>query len=80
MTPPEWAYAPTASRYSGSAATDSGVLSALQIENDRLRFVCVTSDPKLKSFKRLPGLEQRRRFSTPESVAALPEYRLAVGA
>ena len=58
----------------------TGVLSALQIENDRLRFVCVTSDPKLKSFKRLPGLEQRRRFSTPESVAAMPEYRLAVGA
>ena len=33
----------------------TGVLSALQIEDDRLRFVCVTSDPKLKAFKRLSG-------------------------
>ena len=54
----------------------TGVLSALQIENDRLRFVCVTSDPKLKAFKRLPGLEQRRRFSTPEALAPMPELAL----
>ena len=58
----------------------TGVLSALQVEGDRLRFVCVTSEPKLKAFKRLPGLEQRRRFSAPEAVAPMPELRLAVGA
>ena len=48
----------------------TGVLTAVQIEDDRLRFVCVTSEPKLKAFKRLPGLEQRRRFSAPEPLAA----------
>jgi hypothetical protein len=58
----------------------TGVLSAVQIEEDRLRFVCVTSEPKLKAFKRLPGMEQRRRFGAPEPVAPLPEFRLAVGA
>jgi serine/threonine protein phosphatase 1 len=58
----------------------TGVLSAVQIEGDRLRFLSVTSDPKLKAFRRLPGLEQKRRYGTPEAVAALPEYRLAVGA
>ena len=58
----------------------TGVLSAVQVEDDRLRFVCVTSEPKLKAFKRLPGLEQRRRYSAPEPVAPMPELRLAVGA
>jgi serine/threonine protein phosphatase 1 len=48
----------------------TGVLSALQVEQDRLRFVCVTSEPKLKAFKRLPGLDQARRFGPPEPVAA----------
>jgi serine/threonine protein phosphatase 1 len=57
-----------------------GVLSALQIENERLRFVCVTSEPKLKAFKRLPGLDQKRRFSSLEALVSMPELQLAVGA
>ena len=40
---------------------------ALQIEDERLRFVCVTSEPKLKAFKRLPGLDQKRRFELAEA-------------
>ena len=39
----------------------TGVLSAVQIEGDRLRFLNVASDPRLKAFKRLPGLDQKRR-------------------
>jgi serine/threonine protein phosphatase 1 len=58
----------------------TGVLTALQLADDRLRFLCVTSEPKLKAFKRLPGLEQGRRFSVPEPLAAPAGFRLAVGA
>ena len=48
----------------------TGVLTALQVEGDRLRFVCVTSEPKLKAFKRLPG---------PGAEAALQRARAAGG-
>ncbi len=58
----------------------TGVLSALQVEHDRLRFVCVTSEPKLKAFKRLPGLSQKRRFSAPEALAPAPGLQLAASA
>ena len=58
----------------------TGVLSAVQIEGDRLRFLCVTDDPKLKSFARLPGLQQRRRFSAPERAPAEQPLAVAVGA
>jgi serine/threonine protein phosphatase 1 len=58
----------------------TGVLTALQVEDDRLRFVCVTSEPKLKAFKRLPGFNQKRRFSTPEPFVPAPELQLAMGA
>jgi serine/threonine protein phosphatase 1 len=39
-----------------SGAYRTGVLTAVQIEGERLRFVGVASDPKLKAFRRLPGL------------------------
>jgi hypothetical protein len=48
-----------------SGAYRTGVLTAVQLADDRLRFLCVASDPKLKAFRRLPGLEQSRRFSEP---------------
>ena len=57
----------------------TGVLSALQLSGDRLRFLCVTSEPKLKAFKRLPGLEQARRFGTPEPIAAASHLTVAAG-
>ena len=57
----------------------TGVLSAVQIEGERLRFLSVTSEPKLKAFKRLPGLDQRRRFDPPQPMAGRP-LALAVGA
>ena len=57
----------------------TGVLSAVQIEGERLRFLSVTSEPKLKAFKRLPGLDQRRRFDPPQPMAGQP-LALAVGA
>lgn len=56
----------------------TGVLSAVQIEGDRLRFLSVTSDPKLKAFKRLPGMAQKRRFGAPEPVAPAQSCRIAV--
>jgi serine/threonine protein phosphatase 1 len=58
----------------------TGVLSAVQIEGDRLRFLSVASDPKLKAFRRLPGLDQKRRFALPEPVARSHCGRLAVSA
>jgi serine/threonine protein phosphatase 1 len=58
----------------------TGVLSAVQIEGDRLRFLSVASDPKLKAFRRLPGLDQKRRFAPPEPVASSHSGRLAVSA
>jgi serine/threonine protein phosphatase 1 len=48
-----------------SGAYRTGVLTALEVEGERLRFWCVGSDPKLKAFRRLPGLEQARRFTSP---------------
>jgi len=63
---------------SGSYRT--GVISAVQIEGDRLRFVSVTSDPRLKAFKRLPGLEQRRRFDAPEPLSDGRPPAFALGA
>lgn len=55
-----------------SGAYRTGVLTALELAGDRLRFRCVGSDPKRKAFRRLPGLEQARRFTAPRplSVAA----------
>jgi serine/threonine protein phosphatase 1 len=53
-----------------SGAYRTGVLTAVQLEGERLRFVCVASDPKLKAFRRLPGLDQPRRFDRPQP---LPE-------
>jgi serine/threonine protein phosphatase 1 len=44
----------------------TGVLTAVQLVDDRLRFVCVASDPGLEAFRRLPGLAQPRTFSEPE--------------
>jgi serine/threonine protein phosphatase 1 len=59
-----------------SGAYRTGVLTAVQLAGERLRFFCVTSDPKLKAFKRLPGLSQQRRFGPPEPIA--PGKELAV--
>jgi serine/threonine protein phosphatase 1 len=58
----------------------TGVLSAVQIEGERLRFLSVTSEPRLKAFKRLPGMDQKRRYTAPEPIAASRDYRIAVGA
>ena len=58
----------------------TGVLSALQIEGDRLRFVCVTSEPKLKTFKRLPAWSSGAGSAPRSRWRPMPEYRLAVGA
>lgn len=63
-----------------SGAYRTGVLTAVQIEGERLRFLNVTSDPKLKAFKRLPGLEQRRRFEAPETIAGAHPRAFALGA
>ena len=63
-----------------SGAYRTGVLSAVQIEGERLRFLNVTSEPKLKAFKRLPGLDQRRRFEPPEPLAGLRQPAFALGA
>ncbi|MEK0082738.1 metallophosphoesterase [Benzoatithermus flavus] len=46
----------------------TGVLTAVQLLDDRLRFWCVTSDPALEAFHRLPGLGQKRRFGQPEKL------------
>lgn len=46
-----------------SGAYRTGVLTALQLVGERLRFWCVSSDPGCNAFRRLPGLRQRRRFS-----------------
>ena len=54
----------------------TGILSAVQLSGNRLRFFCITSEPKLKAFKRLPGLEQPRRFGSPEPVAASDELAM----
>ena len=43
----------------------TGVLTAVEIAGERLRFWCVGSDIKRKAFRRLPGLEQARRFTAP---------------
>ena len=53
-----------------SGAYRTGVLTAVQIEGERLRFLGVASDPELRAFRRLPGLEQPRRFSRPEPLPA----------
>jgi serine/threonine protein phosphatase 1 len=58
----------------------TGVLSAVQIEGERLRFLNVTSEPKLKAFKRLPGLSQRRRFEAPEPITVGRQLAFALGA
>jgi serine/threonine protein phosphatase 1 len=63
-----------------SGAYRTGVLSAVQLTGERLRFFCVTSDPKLKAFKRLPGLVQQRRYGAPQALPALPEQRITVEA
>lgn len=63
-----------------SGAYRTGVLSAVQIEGERLRFLNVTSDPKLKAFKRLPGPGQRRRFDAPEPLAGTRPPAFALGA
>jgi serine/threonine protein phosphatase 1 len=47
----------------------TGVLTALEVAGERLRFRCVASDPKPKAFRRLPGLEQARRFTQPRPLA-----------
>jgi serine/threonine protein phosphatase 1 len=46
-----------------SGAYRTGVLTAVQVVGERLRFWCVGSDPGGKAFRRLPGLTQPRRFS-----------------
>lgn len=43
----------------------TGVLTALQLVEDRLRFWCVTSDATCELFHALPGLRQPRRFNPP---------------
>lgn len=53
-----------------SGAYRTGVLTALEVEGERLRFWCVGSDPKRKAFRRLPGLEQARRFTAPRPLPA----------
>ena len=53
-----------------SGAYRTGVLTAVQIRGDRLRFWCVASDAKLKAFRRLEAAAQRRRFTAP---VALPD-------
>ena len=55
-----------------SGAYRTGVLTALQLADDRLRFWCVGSDPKRKAFRRLPGLEQARRFTARAAPWRLP--------
>ena len=54
----------------------TGVLSAVQLNGNRLRFLCVTSEPKLKAFKRLPGLDQTRRFGALEPIASANELAM----
>ncbi|MFO1073130.1 MAG: metallophosphoesterase [Geminicoccaceae bacterium] len=48
-----------------SGAYRTGVLTAVQIQGNQLRFWCVTSDAKLKAFRRLEAAAQRRRFTAP---------------
>lgn len=43
----------------------TGVLTAVQLDGDRLRFHSVGDDGRTKAFDRLPGLAQKRRFSEP---------------
>ena len=45
-----------------SGAYRTGVLTAVQLEGERVRFLCVSSEPKLKALKRLPGSAQKRQF------------------
>ena len=54
----------------------TGVLSAVQLSGNRLRFLCITSEPKLKAFKRLPGLDQPRRFGALEPLVAPGELAM----
>jgi serine/threonine protein phosphatase 1 len=46
----------------------TGVLTAVQLAGERLRFWCVASDSRLKAFRRLPGLEQKRTFEEPHEL------------
>lgn len=43
----------------------TGVLTALEIADDRLRFCCVATDPRLRAFRQLPARAQRRRYTEP---------------
>ena len=56
-----------------SGAYRTGVLTAVQLAGERLRFFCVTSDAKLKAFKKLPGVAQQRRFTSPASITPARE-------
>jgi len=47
----------------------TGVLTAVELEEDRLRFHCASDRADIRAFKELPGLKQKRIFSTPEPFA-----------
>ena len=53
-----------------SGCFHTGVLTAVQLADDRLRFHCVASDPDLRDFHDLLGPERQRRFTAPEPLAA----------
>jgi serine/threonine protein phosphatase 1 len=46
----------------------TGVLTAVELADDRLRFHGVASDPRLRALKDLVGPDQRRRFTTPQPI------------
>lgn len=57
-----------------SGAYRTGVLTAVLLDGDRVRFLCVSNEPKLKALKRLPGYAHKRRFMAAER---LPSIKLA---
>ena len=50
----------------------TGVLTAVELADDRLRFHCVARDPDLRQLHDLLGPGQDRRFAGPEPIAAFP--------
>ena len=51
-----------------SGAYRTGVLTAVQVEGQRLRFLCISDRRELAAFDQLPGRGQSRRFSPLELI------------
>ena len=53
-----------------SGCFHTGVLTAVELADDRLRFHCVTGEPDLRSFLDAVGANRASAFTAPEPLAA----------